>query len=230
MSFNYSPKIVTDGLVLCLDAANIRSYSTTGTTWTDLTKNGWNGTLVNSPGFNSSNLGSISFDGTNDYVRVSDITTITTQITVEAWVFANSIGSYNSMVAQYRTGNPATSSWILETFGSNAYFFIANGASLASGSISFETGSWKHFVGTYNGSTVKLYKDSILSPTTGTIAAMNNSSLNINIGALYSSGGAEGSDGLWNGRISQVKIYNRALTDSEVLQNYNANKSRFGLT
>lgn len=227
MAVNGYIDIVTNGLVLALDAGNLKSYPTTGTSWTDLTNNGWNGTLVNSPGFNSSNSGSISFDGTNDYVRVSDITTITTQITVEAWVFANSIGSYNSMVAQYRTANPSISSWILETFGSSAYFFIANGTNLASGSVSFETGSWNHFVGTYNGSTVKLYKNSILSPTTGTIAAMNNSSLNINIGALYSNGGAEGSDGLWNGRISQVKIYNRALTDSEVLQNYNATKWRF---
>jgi hypothetical protein len=65
---NYGPKTVTNGLVLCLDAADKNSYSGTGTTWTDLTGNGNNGTLTNGPTFNSANGGSISFDGTNDYI------------------------------------------------------------------------------------------------------------------------------------------------------------------
>ena len=68
MAFSYSPKIVTDGLVLYLDAANNRSYPGSGTTWTDLSRGGNNGTLTNGPTFNGANGGSIVFDGTNDFI------------------------------------------------------------------------------------------------------------------------------------------------------------------
>jgi len=71
MAFSYSPKIATDGLVLCLDAANNRSYPGSGTAWTDLSRGGNNGALTNGPTFNSANGGSIVFDGTNDYVQVT---------------------------------------------------------------------------------------------------------------------------------------------------------------
>jgi hypothetical protein len=231
MAFSFSPKIVTNGLVLYLDAGNSKSYPGTGLTWSDLSRSGNNGTLT--PGasgltFNSSNGGSLVFDGVDDFISIPDIN-ITTQISVEAWVYANSVGAYNSMVAQYSANNPSTSSWILETFGSSAYFFIANGSNLASGNVVFDTLRWTHYVGTYDGVTVRIFKNGTVSPTTGTSAAINNSSLNINIGALYSSGGVQGGDGRWNGRIAATKIYNRALSASEVLQNYNATKSRFGL-
>jgi hypothetical protein len=66
MSFNYSPKIVTDGLVLYLDAANTKSYVSGSTVWNDLSRSGYNGTLTNGPTFNISNGGSISFDGVDD--------------------------------------------------------------------------------------------------------------------------------------------------------------------
>ena len=67
MPNNYGPRIVTDGLVLCLDAGNSKSYPGSGTAWNDLSRNGNNGTL-NGPTFNSADRGSIVFDGTNDYV------------------------------------------------------------------------------------------------------------------------------------------------------------------
>ena len=68
MAFNFSPKIVTDGLVLCLDAANSKSIVSGSTTWNDLSRGGNNGNLVNGPTFNSGNGGSILFDGVDDYV------------------------------------------------------------------------------------------------------------------------------------------------------------------
>ena len=72
MSNNYGPKIITDGLVLCLDAADQNSYSGSGNTWTDLSGNGNNGTLINGPTFTSENYGSIIFDGSNDYMSVNN--------------------------------------------------------------------------------------------------------------------------------------------------------------
>ena len=68
MSFSYSPKIITDGLVLYLDAANPYSYVSGSTVWNDISRGGNNGTLINGPTFSSANNGSIVFDGTNDYV------------------------------------------------------------------------------------------------------------------------------------------------------------------
>jgi hypothetical protein len=69
MGLSHSPSIITQNLVLCLDAANPKSYPGSGTTWTDLSGNGNTGTLVNGVGYNSGNLGSLSFDGVNDYVN-----------------------------------------------------------------------------------------------------------------------------------------------------------------
>jgi hypothetical protein len=70
MAFYYSPKIVTDGLVLYLDAGNQLSYPGSGTTWTDLSRSQTNGTLVNGPTFNTGSLGSIVFDGVDDFLLV----------------------------------------------------------------------------------------------------------------------------------------------------------------
>ena len=73
MSFHYFPKIVTDGLIFYVDASNPKSYDTTGTTWNDISRNNNNGVLTNGPTYNSSNLGNIVFDGTNDFVQFNSI-------------------------------------------------------------------------------------------------------------------------------------------------------------
>ena len=85
MAFSYSPKIVTDGLVLYLDAENTRSYPGTGTTWSDLSRDGNNGTLTNGPTVDSGNGGSIVFDGSNDYVDFDDILDLST-LSVSMWI------------------------------------------------------------------------------------------------------------------------------------------------
>jgi hypothetical protein len=74
MGLGHSPRIVTDGLVLCLDAANARSYPGTGTTWTDRSGNGNDGTLTNGPTFDSDNGGILSFDGTNENLTIPSVT------------------------------------------------------------------------------------------------------------------------------------------------------------
>jgi hypothetical protein len=71
MGIAYNPRTITDGLVLCLDAANSKSYPGSGTTWTDLSGLGNTGTLVNGVGYSGDNLGSLSFDGSNDRVELS---------------------------------------------------------------------------------------------------------------------------------------------------------------
>ena len=87
MATDYNPSIVTDGLVLCLDAANTKSYPGSGTTWTDISGKGYDGTLTNGPTFSSDNLGCIVFDGSNDRVdgvHNSELN-LTQDLTVECW-------------------------------------------------------------------------------------------------------------------------------------------------
>jgi hypothetical protein len=229
MVFNSDyPAIITNGLVLNLDAGFTPSYPTTGTTWYDVSSGGNNGALTNGPTFSSANGGSIVFDGVDDYARVSDINTAS-EISIEGWVYANSVGSFNAIASQFKADTFAESSWVLETVGSDIRLYITNNSLLSFASTSFSTLVWTYIVGTFNGTTIKIYKNSVLGDITGTIAGLNDSNLNINIGALYSQNGSEGGTGLWNGKIANVKIYNRALSADEVLQNYNATKSRFGL-
>ena len=221
--------ITTNGLVLNLDAANNASYNGSGTTWVDISGSEFDGTLINGPTYsNSGTSSSISFDGTDDYARVSDINTAS-EISIEGWVYANSVGSFNAIASQFKADTLAESSWVLETVGSDIRLYITNNSLLSFASTSFSTLVWTYIVGTFNGTTIKIYKNSVLGDITGTIAGLNDSNLNINIGALYSQNGSEGGTGLWNGKIANVKIYNRALSQAEVLNNYNATKSRFGL-
>ena len=104
MAFNYSPNIITDGLVLYLDAANTKSYPGSGTTWRDLSKSQLNGTLTNGPTFNSANGGSIVFDGTNDYVdNIGDLSSFsfiqnTNIFSVSFWFKVDIINTENRLM------------------------------------------------------------------------------------------------------------------------------------
>ena len=109
MSGKSGPDIVENGLVLCLDAANKLSYPRTGTSWTDLSGNSYNGTLTNGPTFNAGNLGSIVFDGVDDYVdTVNTGTTFqfsNTTFTLSLWVKTNAVsGNLISKGATASTG------------------------------------------------------------------------------------------------------------------------------
>ena len=98
MAISYNPRTITDGLVLCLDAANSKSYPGSGTTWTDLSGNGNNGTLVNGPTYSSSNGGSLVFDGTNDYITSSFATTSGQAVTYSGWLYSTETVTYRNFV------------------------------------------------------------------------------------------------------------------------------------
>ena len=100
MAFIHSPKIITDGLVLALDAGNTKSYPGSGTVWTDLSGNNNTGTLTNGPTFNAANGGSIVFDGTNDYVTLPISTTSGQALTYFGWLYSTeSTSIYKNFVA-----------------------------------------------------------------------------------------------------------------------------------
>jgi hypothetical protein len=101
MAFYRGPKIVTNGLVLALDAANTKSYVSGSTTWRDLSGNNNSGSLVNGPTFNNANGGSIVFDGTNDYVDVSNSTSLNpTTISIGAWFYLNSLVTNQNIISK----------------------------------------------------------------------------------------------------------------------------------
>jgi hypothetical protein len=225
MSGNVAPKIVLDGLILYLDAANIRSYPGTGTVWTDLTDNKFNGTLTNGPTFTSDNLGGIVFDGVDDYVENGVINlTSGDNITIDLFMKLD--------------GTQVSYADILDYDHANGGFVIQQDAGAAADDFYF---AW--YVGGYYFSFFKLPIDNTyfhlsITKNAGTVYAYINGIQDAGStgGSTLTATGLDLRIGNWvnNGRnikgtLSNLKIYNRTLTSNEVLQNYNAFRSRFGL-
>lgn len=238
MSFYFSPKIVTDGLVLYLDAANTRSYPRSGTLWSDLSIFRNNGTLVNGPSFSDNNYGRINFDGINDGVNIGSPSSLLlpTKITICVVVQQNTISSLNTIVGRW--GNNTNS------FAHNYYLYYNSAGRLTFGFKQDATSNYLnsvlnfiptlgriyHITLTYdvldtkkfyiNGEFLNSYfLDQITNQVMTTVSSSVVSvSSNLNESAFYS-----------NNNIYLLKIYNRALSPNEVLQNYNALKYRFGL-
>ena len=227
---NY-PYIVMDGLVLNLDAGITQSYPGSGTAWTDI--NGFgpknNGTLTNGPTFNSSYDGSIVFDGTDDYVLVSNgytsIMKNNNYWTVSLWFKADSLNNSPVLVSvgylqlQY-------SDLFLEV-GNNVIYFAAGhgGSGYKTGNTTISPNTIYNIVYMRTGNTTgKVYLNGNEVSLSGTnFGSMPNQDADIRIGSFRQSG--------WelDGNIYNVLMYNRALSATEVLQNYNAQKGRFGL-
>ena len=237
MAYRNGPKIVTDGLVLCLDAAGTKSYPGSGTAWYDVSGSQYHGTLINSPTFNFSNKGIINFDGTNDRCTLattsdSEIRNITVPYTIIVWVrpytqhtgaivgaYSCSAGSMNIYLRVYsNSGNLKAQA-----------FYPTSGGSFAAREtgVSVTLNNWHQIAvvvsGTISAAYMKIYVDNIPSG-------------NYSIGGLrvlntvgWSVGAANCAGDLFNGDMSQILMYNRDFSSDEILQNYKATKGRFGL-
>jgi len=226
MSVNYNPSVVTSGLLLNLDAGNLKSYPTSGTAWTDLSGNANNGTLVNSPTYSSTNGGNLTFNGTNQYASTPLSLGGYTAFTIAAWIKTTVVSK--DIIATYGVNN------IFELWSSASnkvvlYVYATGGAvSYRTSIASITTGSWVYCVGVYQGSnaTLNTYVNGILDNgvLTGTIPA------SVAAGAsTVVIGNANSGNYYFNGSMGQISIYNRALSAVEVLQNYNALRGRYGL-
>ena len=220
----HSPKIVTDGLVLCLDAGNTKSYPGSGTTWTDLSGNGNNGTLVNGVGYNSANGGSLSFDGTNDYITVSNVQPNTNNFTISVWIYKNNNTSNDYVWDFGANGGTLSAGTDISGYGFRYY----NGT-LGAGSNMYTQGTipnineWYEVTITRNSGTSTMYVNG-QSITSSSGDTHNISSTTLYIGRY---GGGTGYE--HDGRMSNFKIYNKALTASEIQQNFNALRGRFSI-
>lgn len=234
MAFSYSPKIVTDGLVLYLDAANPYSYVSGSTVWNDISRTMTSGSLINGPTFSSANNGSIVFDGSNDYVDLgnSPIITTFTQLTINSWVRPTSLpASSNQGRVIIRGDDSYRLYWYFDgSVGNKLYFYSTDiGEPTLATSVSYLTSNfsintWYNINATYDGSLTNLFVNGVLVATatgkSGTITGTNNMNL----------GRSNGNEYFLQGNMPLIQLYNRALSAQEILQNYNATKGRFGLT
>jgi len=223
-----TPPIVTNGLVLYLDAANSKSYVSGSTTWSDMSGNGNSGSLVNGPTFNSGNGGSIVFDGVNDYVSTNLIGSNSSNYTWETWCKPTTfIKEFNTLV---RGRDGFGNGWNIQSrIKPTGKFSVAivntSPAEIdVTSTTSAVLGNWYCITGvlTYN-SKLELYVNGIFSGvTTNSNTNLRTSTVGWNIATISSTSFSIGT-------VSIATIYNKALTASEILQNYNATKSRYGL-
>ena len=236
MAFQFSPKIVTSGLVLYLDAANVKSYPGTGTTWTDLSGNGNTGTLVNGGTgltFSSSNSGTIGFDGVNDYIEVSSagqhIPNLSA-VTINCFVkFSNFAKTYNILLETIRDASQNYQISPMVRSDGKLAFYVFNtlgnqSAYDGTGTNTLLTNTWYMLTFVFQGSTRQQgYVNGLLDGSASPVSSIASSSQNARIGYSVFA------DRYPAMQLAYLTMYNRALSTSEILQNYNATKSRFGL-
>jgi len=241
MALAHNPSIVTSGLVLCLDAANKRSYPGSGTSWLDVSGLGNNGTLVNGVGYNSDNGGSLVFDGVNDYISIPSPS--------NKWAWTPSgTGGYNTLSIEMWTKSTDTSGrYFSRPWNGNGeynYWLTANGWYQQIGNqsrnitfTSLATGNWKYVVCIVTPTQSAIYRNGIINQNfsnhniTNNTPSSGNNNLPLAIMTLYPYG-----SGTWSqtghailGTVSNFKIYNRALTAQEISQNFEALRGRFGI-
>ena len=215
MAFNNGPRITTNGLMLCLDALDRNSYPGTGTTWFDVSGNGYNATLTNGPTWNSA--GYFTFDGSNDYADVS-LNLRNSNNTVMV------IGKYVSLTGRILGG--ISNNYLCGTWNNNVNQFFAEGWISGPGVYGYDA-NWR----VYHGST----NNGGAGTSGGTQFFNNGTGLVTNGSGGYGPNGIRlGSDGVYNEyancQIGYVAAWNRCLTANEILQNYNYFKTRFNLT
>ena len=221
MGIARGPKIVTSGLLLALDAADKLSYPGSGTTWRNLASNNFNCTLTNGPTFSGANMGSIVYDGVDDSATCSLVTSDANNVTMESWFKATTLPGDRGLMLN---GNGGSSGYGLQfgacgTAGTTLYVFFGGVSCNVVSYGTLVTNTWYQAV--YTRTT---------TPSISNILYINGISRSTNTTSNPNApAGSTLISSAFNGNISIARIYNRALTATEVLQNYNATKNRYGL-
>lgn len=228
-----SPNIVTNNLMLHLDAGDPDSYGGSGTTWYDLTGNNRNATLVNTPTYDNVTAGGLfSFDDTSfEYATIPNIGDLST-FTIETWCRIHK--SLTGKVTAVVTNQYDLSTKLNFSIGTNraptSYnmsFGYFNGSWRNVNGFASSLNTWYHLVGTYDGTTLKFYKNGVLDTETN-YSGTPQSGGEIRIARRWDDA-ANVSSNFFDGDISVVRIYNTDLNSTQVTQNYDSQKSRFGL-
>lgn len=208
MGVSGGPYIVRDSsLVLELDAADRNSYVSGSTMWSDLSGNGNNRTLINGPTFSNESGGCIVFDGVNDYTT---ITIPTLEGTINFWWFYIQ-GTTQKVIM----GDSNAFIYI----GANTWHWYRPGDYSFAGNFGNST-RWVNMTAVYTSNTNNsMYINGVLAYSSTTYTIVKSSTYNV-AGNVYNPR---------NTKFAAIQVYNRALSQSEISQNYNAQKSRFGL-
>ena len=227
------PNIVTNGLILNLDAANTKSYPGSGTTWRNLSNSASSGSLINTPTFTRDGGGSINLNGTNQYVDCGDIASSirgTQNFTIELFGKKPSAGSDFHVGAWTATNRQG---FLLQWYVDGVIYFGVNNNTLNSNRYSLTyTSNFTHIVGVFDGTQAsdlnksKIFINGVQQVVTAYLTSpttVPSTQVNFYIGLLPGFGyGAES--------MAVTRLYNRSLTSQEIQQNYNATKSRFNLS
>ena len=225
--------IIADGLVFNIDPANRASYSKTGTTVTD-TVNSLSGSLINQTSFSDSNFGIWELDGTDDVIDCEGFN-LNTTFSMNIWVNNDlSSFSYKTFIASpHYHESGFNGNWVFRATnnGSVAFASYDQESSGEYGEISVSTmaaGTWYNLCCTCDGSTLNIYQNGVVKGSFSHTKDLADTTHGLFIGGEQPGHGTD-HNGEWDGKISCTQIYNRALSANEVLHNYNALKSRFGL-
>jgi hypothetical protein len=234
MSVEGGPDIVTDGLVLHLDAANVRSYPLTGTAWADISRNGNNGTLTNGPTYTSSFGGGIVFDGTDDYNDCGNNPSIGSDIkrtiTISTWFSLQQLNRVHTIIVKMQNSNVSRQYCFFVYDGNQSYFTNSDASGeqvFTSPTIFTSLNTPYHFTGTIDRTNriVNQYVNGILVASSVNVIRQTDM---VSLAEPLTVGGW-GSGVRPKATIYSAQIYNRTLSAREVRQNYHATKGRYGL-
>jgi hypothetical protein len=210
-----------NGLVLALDAANTKSYPGSGTTWTDLSGRGNTGTLENSPSYNISNGGSLSFNGTTQRVVCGNAANLQITVgTISAWFNANNGNSgYNGIIAKQNAWGLFVADNILVTYDWGNATGRSTGITVGNSTWNYAAMTFTETVGTPSNNAI-IYLNGSPALTTTIKHSLQIEQVMV---------GEANSNQFFGGNIAQASIYNRALSAAEVSQNFNATRGRYGI-
>lgn len=238
VNFDYE-NIVTSGLVFNTDAGLVGSFPTTGSTWYDVSGGNITGSLVNAPVFNSANSGSLLFNGSSNYVTFGNqnLGIDLTSKSFCAWVnLSASLGNPISILDKQFDNTPPSNNyggwgfWI----GSNRklwWWSMPNQDIIDNGSATIGTNIWTHIATTYNASTktASFYINGTLNSSISNTNIVDQSSGTQPLAVAVARLGQVNQAGYINGAIGNILVYNKVLTLAEIQQNYNVQRSRFGV-
>lgn len=222
------PTLVTNGLVLALNANATNSYPGSGTTWTDLSSSAASYTSSSLPTFSSTSPKSFTFNGSSNLFIASEVAALNSNTpTVEVWVKTNNTnqngfwfekGQVNGQYSLFQEGTNIV--WRTLAGGSSTSLTVSATTHLS-------TTAWKHVIGTYDGANKYIYVNGV---QVATVAQTGTITVNANGSSIGVYGGSNGSRGYYyNGSLSEIRIYNRALSAAEVLRNFNSTRSVYGV-
>lgn len=225
-SISYAPSIITEGLVLYLDAANVKSYPRTGTAWIDLSFSKNNASIVSGITFSNTNAGVLNFSSVDGAVTCPNSSSlqISTNITLSIWMNLNTV-TLGPVITKGTSDNTSYDYMMVMSTGTNVGFWKTSSsgvtASITSSNASYNS-QWVNLCTTFNGTNCIIYRNGSAILTSGMTGNIRTNTQDLRIG--------QGNGNLHQGGdYSCIQIYNRALNSDEVLHNFIALRGRFGI-